>query len=382
MLFEKSDFAGALTEFRRAGDDNAIALQYSKICETEVRRASGESNYSSENDGSLLNSGVECGDAVTGEDAGDIANPNQRSQSAEQEKYWHMTVLTGYQFDSNVSLEPEFQGLGSNRGIEDSSWLVATYGDYQVLHEPDWNVGVIGSAFSNFYFSANEFDLQDFMGGTYTNRIVAQNVMASLRYEFHEILLGSDPFVEQHRLVPNLTFLSGDWGHTTMYYEFDNQSFETRPLVPAMNHDGQTHAVGATQAIYTMKGLGRWYFGYRFAREITDGTDFDGNSHMVTARVERPTGCKTIVDAEVRQFWDDYSNPNSLDFFDRPRHEPAPPSFVPAGNGIGRSTPVCDWTTLSSTRIRTRKTYSVCDSSTLIATYWRPNTSSTSSILR
>ena len=43
---------------------------------------------------------------------------------------------------------------------------------------------------------------------------------------------------------------------------------------------------------------------------------------MVTARLERPLGAgRTMFDAEVRQFFDDYHNPNSLDFFGRRRQD-------------------------------------------------------------
>jgi hypothetical protein len=110
-------------------------------------------------------------------------------------------------------------------------------------------------------------------------------------------------------------------GHTTFYYEFDNDHFLDLPLIAAMDRSGDTHAVGVTHAIYTARGLGRWYMGYRFDRALTDGSDFDRRTHMATGRVEQPVGRKAIVDAEVRYFWDDYDHPNSLDFNERPRRD-------------------------------------------------------------
>lgn len=352
VLYEQGDIAGALAEFEQAGDHPA-AMQYARLCSAQytVPAEGGEFDAGSYAPTEEWEAGPEE------QFASDYNSDGQWNETEplppQSEKYWHVSLLTGHQYDSNVSLEPEFVGLGEGRGIEDSSWLVAGYGDYQIVHYPDWNLGLIASAFSNTYFSANEFDAQDFMGGFYTNRIVAYNVMASLRYEFHEMLLGSDSFAQEHRLVPNLTLLQGDFGHTTFYYEFDSQHFEGLPLIPAMDRSGETYSGGFTQAIYTFKGLGRWFAGYRFARGDANGSDFDFESNMLTVRTERPTSKKTVVDVEVRQFWDRYRNPNSLDFFERLRSDDR--TEVRAG---------WQWYMTAHTSIRLDYTYINSDSNT------------------
>ncbi len=157
------------------------------------------------------------------------------------------------------------------------------------------------------------------MGGAYTNVLLTGNMMAGVRYEFHETLLDYSQFATQHRFVPNVTILEGDFGHITFYYEFESQEFDNTPLIPAMGRSGDTNSVGVTQAVYTSEGQGRIYVGYRYERSATDGTDFDRKTNMVTARAERPLGSQMVIDGEVRQFWDDYDNPNSLDFAGRAR---------------------------------------------------------------
>ena len=49
------------------------------------------------------------------------------------------------------------------------------------------------------------------------------------------------------------------------------------------------------------------------------GSDFDRMTHMATARIEQPLNKCLIADGAYRYFWDDYDNPNSLDFAGRPR---------------------------------------------------------------
>ena len=237
------------------------------------------------------------------------------------ERRWNFTVLTGYQYDSNVVLAPEFVGLGAATNRDDSSWFVASFGDYRLIQEPDLNVGLIMSTFDNFYFEQNDFDLQDYMLGAYANRAVNECWLAGIRFEFHETLLDYAHFANEFRLVPNLTYLQGDFGHFTSYYEFDAGQFDILPLVPALDRDARVNAVGFTQAIYTFAGLGRWFFGYRYEDAEADGDDFDRSTHMATARFERPICERWVMDGEVRQFWDDYDDPNSLDFFGNERSD-------------------------------------------------------------
>ena len=234
---------------------------------------------------------------------------------------WNYTVLTGYQYDSNVVLSPDFVGLGAPTNKADSSWFVASFGDYRVVQEADCNIGLIFSTYDNFYFNQTHFNLEDYMGGAYGNVALGERWLAGIRFEFHETQLDYRHFAGEYRLVPNLTLLEDDFGHTTAYYEFDSTWFNGEPLVPAQNRDGETNAFGITQAMYGPEGLGRFFVGYRFEGTDTRGSDFKRITHMATARIERPIGKSWVADAEIRQFWDDYDQPNSLDFFDRPRQD-------------------------------------------------------------
>ena len=242
-------------------------------------------------------------------------------EAALADRRWNFTLLTGYQYDSNVVLSPEFIGLGAPTNMSDSSWFVASFGDYRLIQEAEQTVGLIMSTYDNFYFQQSAFDLQDYMLGAYANTVLGCNWIGGIRYEFHETLLGNRQFATEHRLVPNLTYRQGDFGHLTFFYEFDGSDFNVAPLIPDLERSGTVHGLGATQAVYTFGGQGRIFLGYRFEEAFTQGSDFDRTTHMVTARVERPTSERSVVDCEVRQFWDDYQNPNSLDFLGRPRED-------------------------------------------------------------
>ena len=232
---------------------------------------------------------------------------------------WNLVFLNGYDYDSNVGLFPSFTGLGAVTNKADSSWFVASFGDYRVVQRENINIGLIGSTYDRFQFNQTGFNFQDYMGGGYSNVAVGRYNIASIRYEFHEQLLGGNQFATEHRLVPNWTFREGTFGHTTVYYEYDHNTFQLPVLIPAFVRTGTVHSVGTTQAIYTFGGKGRLFAGYRFADYLAEGSDFCFTSNMVTGRIEQPLSKQLIADGEVRQFWDNYKNPNSLDFQGRPR---------------------------------------------------------------
>ena len=233
---------------------------------------------------------------------------------------FNLTVLFANEYDSNVPLRPFFSGLGSNFRHEDSRFLIAAFGDYKLLEREEYNVGLIGSTYDTFQYHLTQFNIQDYMGGGYTNRMFLDRWLGSLRYEFHTTLVDDRQFANDHRLTPSLTRLS-DYGHTTFYSEYNPVDNRAPALIAAQDQSADIYRTGVTQALYTFEGNGRIYGGYQFARAFAQGTDFDRDTHMVTGRFERPLGRGWIADLDGRYFWDDYDNANSLDFFGAARND-------------------------------------------------------------
>ena len=244
--------------------------------------------------------------------------------NAAPERNWNLSLLNGYEYDSNLVLAPEFSGLGSGVQREDSRWVTALNGDYRLFQEEDIVVGVMGSVLQTAQFAMHEFNVSNFMGGAYVNQVFHDDWLAGLNYQYQKTLLQGNHLAGEHRVVASLTHLDGDDGHTTVYYEFDDSDLDAPALIPAQERSGFVNAAGITQAFYLMEGDGRLFVGYRYSNRDADGSDFDFNSQMVTGRVEIPwfnQANDTVVDAEVRYFVDDYDNANSLDFFGSRRHD-------------------------------------------------------------
>ncbi len=240
------------------------------------------------------------------------------SRGLAEDRPYNLTLLFAGEYDSNVPLQPKFTGLGSISDYEDYRFVMASFLDVQLLTCQEFNLGLVGSAFNTFQFDANQFNIQDYMGGGYANSLLKDDLIGSVRYEFHHTLVGERRLASDHRLTPSLTWL-GSRGHTTLFYEFNAIDSRAPALIQAQDQSAEIHRLGITQAIYTFGGDGRIYVGGQYADAEADGSDFDRTTTMATGRIERPLGRRWIADLDVRYVWDNYDNPNSLDFFDRPR---------------------------------------------------------------
>ncbi len=247
--------------------------------------------------------------------------PAMSARASDASRNWNLSILTGYEYDSNVPQSPEFSGLGSNFEREDSAGILGLFGDYRFIQEADQVLGVYASAYTNWHYELTDFDVQSYSGGGYWNRAFGDWIVGA-NYQFGETLLDKEQFATNHRLTPSVTYRWCDSGHTTAYYEYENLELESLALIPAQVRSGDTNALGVTHAMYIgPQDLGRVYFGYRYGDTDADGSDFDMQSSMVNARIEYPIYQDLVWDLGARYFWDEYESPNSLDFFDRVRED-------------------------------------------------------------
>lgn len=236
-------------------------------------------------------------------------------------KRYNLAMIFGSQYDSNVGQSSNFTGLGAVADKDDYGMFAGMFGDYRLIQEADRNLGVITSVYSNWFFDQDQFDIQDYSGGIYANQLLTENLFAGVRYEFHANALGNNHFANEHRLVPSINLLEGDLGHTTWFYEFDSIDYGAPVLIRDLDPSGDIHAFGVTQALYTFDGLGRVFMGYRYENANTKGADFERQTNQANARVEVPLTEKIIGDLGIRYFWDNYDNPNNLDFALRARSD-------------------------------------------------------------
>jgi tetratricopeptide (TPR) repeat protein len=128
------------------------------------------------------------------------------------DRRWNLAVINGYEYDTNVAIAPSIipLGLGSNGNIPDSRWVISSFGEYRLVQRERWVMGLIGSTYDSFQFHVTQYNIQDYMGGVYSNIAAGKSWILGARYEFHETLLNGRQFNEEHRFTPNVTFKEGE----------------------------------------------------------------------------------------------------------------------------------------------------------------------------
>ena len=335
-LFRQKRFGDAVSQFERSTTDQRLApfLDYYKslsrtsLTDAGARLTPGTSPSSA----SPTATGTLARQLNSSAAAPGVTSSVGRTgiQGPDPNRRWNLSVINGYEYDTNVALAPNLgfspnvltPGTGNHK---DSRWSLATFGEYRVVQREDWVVGLIGSTYNTWQFNQTRYNFQDYMGGIYSNTAIGKSLIGGLRYEFHEDLLGGQQFATDHRFAPNLTLREGTIGHLTAYYEFEalgvSPIMNILPNLPVLNRSGDINSFGLTQAFYLLEGAGRLFLGYRFDRAYTRGADFDRRTNQVDARLELPLPWKMVGNIEARYFWDDYLNPNSLDFDGRRRFD-------------------------------------------------------------
>lgn len=237
---------------------------------------------------------------------------------AQLNRPFNFTVLMANDYDSNVPLRPFFTGLGSNFKHSDARFVTAASADLKVVDREIVNAGLLAGIYNTYQYNLTQFNIGDYMGGGYTNVLLTDKWLSSLRYEFHSTLVDNVQFANDHRLTPSVTRLQEN-GHTTAYFEYNPIDNRAPKLIAAQDQSADIYRVGATQALYTFGGQGRLYAGYQYSEAFAQGTDFDRQSNMITGRIERPMAKGWIWDLDTRYAFDDYQNANSLDFSERAR---------------------------------------------------------------
>src|SRR4051812_33647336 len=95
-------------------------------------------------------------------------------EGPDPDRRWNLSVLSGYDYDTNVSLIPNLTFspvglLGNSGGAADSRWTVASFAEYRLVQNEQWILGLLGSTYDTWQFRLHRFNFQDYMGGAYSN---------------------------------------------------------------------------------------------------------------------------------------------------------------------------------------------------------------------
>jgi tetratricopeptide (TPR) repeat protein len=316
MYYQQGDLDAAAREFaaaKAAGGTEAVpagfyeGLTYIRMRElVRARRTFQDASLSADRDPTVVSAARQL-DAV-------LAAQQQTT------KRWEVQLTLGYEYDTNViQIGTNVPTPGEISDEEDGRFVLQPRGSYSFIRNDRLEVGLEGSGYFTWQNDLSDFDVASYQAGPFVNYKLRENLYASARYSFNYVELGHDPFLKRNVITPQLTLVEPKFGYTSLYYQFQTRQFDEVPISAAEDRDGPVHSVGLVQGftlpeIFRGAGESTLELSYRFERQETDGSDYQGNFHSLGATFYAPLPVwKLRADAGVTFDFENYDNPNTLD---------------------------------------------------------------------
>lgn len=217
---------------------------------------------------------------------------------------WEIYGGIGYEYDSNVRLEPNDKSLG---GLADESAnrYFLTIGGTHKWYEKGSFTSKVGyriyqsfhdDSLDEFNFTFQEFSLDNY----YRTKLSGKETTLGLRYDFSWGFLKGDPFslgngvttYGRIRLTPN-TRTEAHYRYTHTEFNFDG----SRPHLTS--RDGEYQEAGLLHRRY-FSNYSRWIFaGYVIEPYQTEGNNFDRLGHSFQAGLHSPMPFNNALTLDV-----------------------------------------------------------------------------------
>lgn len=188
---------------------------------------------------------------------------------------WVAYGQVGFQYDSNVTLEPNDDsvavGFPSNQS-DGSSVLTAGFA-YAPLRTENVELLIGYEFYQSLYFDLDQFNLTDQRPSL---QLMVETGPVELgfaaRYDYY--LLDFESYFQGVSALPSVTVDEGELGRTQLYYRFRWRDYYLSPFRGVL--DGTNHSPGILQQFLLRQGPGRYLnLGYRYDTQVPNGPDGD-----------------------------------------------------------------------------------------------------------
>lgn len=204
------------------------------------------------------------------------------SAAEREKKRFSLDVLTGFQYDSNVILDPDNPVIPGQKQA-DWRFLATLNGKYRFADARKTTADAGYSFYQSLHADLEDFNVQQHgvkLSGRYE---ATEKTRFDLRYGFTSALVGGDKYSAVHRIVPAASFSFFPESITDFFYAYEAKKFYDSDLFPANSgRNGNNNAAGVSHTII----LGRQSAvtaGYVYERDSTDRDfwNYTGNKGFV-----------------------------------------------------------------------------------------------------
>lgn len=156
-------------------------------------------------------------------------------------KKYYVNFTFGYQYDTNVALEPDDIKIVSDEA--DSSLFFYLHMGYKPLFTQDSVIGLDYRTFFSFHDELEEYNVQNHRFSIYGERDLENSpkpIRMFLSYSYEMVFIDGSPadelFSQSHIIRPGLTVRWSEMTSSRIYYEFSYDDFEDFPERDAYNN--------------------------------------------------------------------------------------------------------------------------------------------------
>ncbi|MGI9535259.1 MAG: tetratricopeptide repeat protein, partial [Thermodesulfobacteriota bacterium] len=189
-------------------------------------------------------------------------------------KKYYVNISAGYQYDTNVGLEPENIDIFTNE--KDSSAFIYANLGYKPYFKNGDVIGVDYKTFFNFHDELKDFNIQNHTFSVYGEKSLknySKPINLFLDYSYQIVFIDGSPadnlFSQSHVVIPAVTVRWSDKVTSRFFYKFRYNDFEDLPERDAYNNS-------VTWAQFYNYYNGRLIVSPGLKMELNDANDIPG----------------------------------------------------------------------------------------------------------
>jgi tetratricopeptide (TPR) repeat protein len=167
---------------------------------------------------------------------------------------WGFSVTTGFQYDSNVTVEPNgtavFSTLpGEESGPEgDWGWVAAFGAEYDLFEGSNFLVKAEYDLYQTLHLEISDFDFRAQQPRLTASYGLTPELWVGTQGGYNYYSLGSSTYQGEPYVLPFVSYLEGTWGLTQVMYRWGEDTYFSDPF--AGSRDGPNQTINASQTIY------------------------------------------------------------------------------------------------------------------------------------
>jgi hypothetical protein len=243
------------------------------------------------------------------------------SVRSEAARRWGLTLTSGLQYDSNVTLEPHNRtgaGLGDK---DDIAFVMSGGGHFDVVSRPELLFRLEYDLYQTLHPDLDDYDFRSQRIQGTISRAVHPNVWVGLQGGYNHYTLGPHSYLGEPFVMPFVSVLQGEWGLTQAQYRHGDNTYFSEPFNEV--RDGPTESAGLRQDLFLDDD--RYVSGgYQFTNEDPSpsaGSDYESNANEVYLGGGLPLVWETYLDVQYLYRNDHYVHRNSFANFRKKRQD-------------------------------------------------------------